>query len=681
MTESFLKVCVIGLACGALLGCSSTESASGAPDAASFGTRGALAPGTGDAGVEPSFEARDDLVAPRPGEGDAVAEAASGTATDVGVPAGTSDAGSGAQGGDASGAGPGGTPDDAGGEGVPDGAPCTSDDACPEGQQCLPQQVCAVCYPGTYACEGDTSMVCDLVGSQWLVDQDCAAINQSCNPNLGVCESPCGALGKMAGTNAGCEFWAVDLHNGVEAQQCVYLDAQNAPFAVIVSNTSKSVTAQVTLTLPNGQAYPANVLPQTLATFPIPETWSLEGTGRTESAFHIVSTSPIVAYQFNPLDNVDVFSNDASLLLPVDAMGSDYYVLTRRHDPIGTFSTFPSYFSVVGVTETPVEVTMSVAGNTAGGGEFPALTAGSTHAFTLSKGEVVNIESTSGDLTGSRVTGTGPFALFAGHVASRTHPEPSGCCADHLEQQLPPIDRWGTQFAVGRSVKRRFESDHFRVLASESGTVVTVDGGASPPGFLLEQGQFGDFVVDGHLHITANKPVLVAQFLASSGEAGAVEMPCGTASDCGEGYECSFSCKPLACASDAECGSGHTCKAGGIFPCDSECKAVGDPAMILSVPTNQWQEEFVFLTPDKYVQDFVNIVAPLSATVTLDGALIPDASFEAIPNSTYRVFRTQVGDGVHTVTSSEAASVTVYGYDASVSYGYPAAMGLKAMAE
>jgi hypothetical protein len=644
-----LSVCLGHVACG------EGQNGGGAPDEAGIGATGTVGPGGPDASGQPTFSTVD--VGGATGEGQDV--------TDPTVT--TPDGGSAT------------TPDGGVSPGADavDGPPCVTDTDCPEGQQCLPQQLCAVCYPGTYTCDGDVSMVCDLVGSQWLVNEDCTSLNQTCNVNLGVCESPCGALGKMAGTNAGCEFWAVDLHNGVEAQQCVYLDAQNAPFAVIVSNTSKTVTAQVTLTLPNGQGYPANVLPQTLATFPIPETWSLEGTGRTQSAFHIVSTAPIVAYQFNPLDNVDVFSNDASLLLPVDAMGSDYYVLTRRHDPIGTFSTFPSYFSLVGVSEQPVEITMNVAGNTAAGGEFPALSPGTPHTFTLAKGDVVNIESSSGDLTGSRVTGTGPFALFAGHVASRTHPEPSGCCADHLEQQLPPIDRWGTHFAVGRSVKRRFESDHFRVLASESGTVVTVDGGASPPGFLLEQAQFGDFVVDGHVQITSNKPILVAQFLASSGEAGAVEMPCGTANDCGDGYECSFSCKPLACSTNAECGSGHTCKAGGTFPCESECKAVGDPAMILSVPTNQWQEEFVFLTPDKYVQDFVNIVAASSATVTLDGAPIPWASFEAIPNSSYGVFRTEVGDGVHTVTSTEPAAVTVYGYDASVSYGYPAAMGLK----
>ena len=73
----------------------------------------------------------------------------------------------------------------------------------------------------------------------------------------------------------------------------------------------------------------------------------------------------------------------------------------------------------------------------------------------------------------------------------------------------------------------------------------------------------------------------------------------------------------------------------------------------------------------------MNIVAPAGATVSLDGAAIPAASFEAIPNSDTGVFRIAVSDGVHVVTSTQPASVTVYGNDASVSYGYPAAMGLR----
>jgi len=39
----------------------------------------------------------------------------------------------------------------------------------------------------------------------------------------------------------------------------------------------------------------------------------------SSNAYRVTSTYPISAYQFNPLENVHVFSNDASLLLPVAA--------------------------------------------------------------------------------------------------------------------------------------------------------------------------------------------------------------------------------------------------------------------------------------------------------------------------------------------------------------------------
>ena len=43
---------------------------------------------------------------------------------------------------------------------------------------------------------------------------------------------------------------------------------------------------------------------------------SLDYSGIETKAYKLVSSAPIVAYQFNPLDNVGVFSNDASLLIP-----------------------------------------------------------------------------------------------------------------------------------------------------------------------------------------------------------------------------------------------------------------------------------------------------------------------------------------------------------------------------
>ena len=39
-------------------------------------------------------------------------------------------------------------------------------------------------------------------------------------------------------------------------------------------------------------------------------------------AYHVVSNGPVVVYQFNPI--IQQYSNDASTLIPVQALGTDY---------------------------------------------------------------------------------------------------------------------------------------------------------------------------------------------------------------------------------------------------------------------------------------------------------------------------------------------------------------------
>jgi hypothetical protein len=53
--------------------------------------------------------------------------------------------------------------------------------------------------------------------------------------------------------------------------------------------------------------------PQPAGMAPLIADQSIDGTGTSRRAYKITSDLPIVAYQFNPLDNVDVFSNDGSL--------------------------------------------------------------------------------------------------------------------------------------------------------------------------------------------------------------------------------------------------------------------------------------------------------------------------------------------------------------------------------
>lgn len=69
---------------------------------------------------------------------------------------------------------------------------------------------------------------------------------------------------------------------------------------------------------------------------------------------------------------------------------------------------------------------------------------GTTFNVTLDEGECYLVQS-SGNLTGSRITGTAPpedckkFAVFSGAVCTNV----GGCAAcDHLVEQMPPITTW-----------------------------------------------------------------------------------------------------------------------------------------------------------------------------------------------------------------------------------------------
>lgn len=547
---------------------------------------------------------------------------------------------------------------------------CSGDEDCPPATPtCTPQGVCVLCYPGTKFCEGDTSMVCLPDGTGAEVVEDCAASGTACN-EVGVCQSACGGFAKLEGTNAGCEFWAVDLRNAQVSTPAKFLDAQNAPFVVVVANTDAEGQAGVTVTSPDGTVQSADIPAGSLATFGIGEAFGLKGSGRTNNGVHIVATKAVVAFQFNPYANEDVFSNDASMLYPAHLQGGEYRVVTLPHQNLGGDADFPGYVAIVGSGEGAVSVTVTVTAPTSGGDDIPALSVGGSHTFTVAPGEVVALESKSGDLSGTKVVAAGPVMVFAGHVAART----DECCSDHLEQQMPPLAAWGKEYAIAQSWERSNNPDHLRIVASEP-TQVTIDAFGSPKIVALQAGQVHETIFEGHIAIKADKRVLVAQVLASA-EDGTAVGPCNTPADCGGvAYKCEpFGagavdvCQMKSCATDAECGPGFSCAASLYGTPGKECKAVGDPAMMIAVPTSRWQDRFVFVTPDKYLFDYVNIVCEAGTTVTLDGETI--SSWEPLGGG-FVVHRTPVSDGVHVIDSSAPCTVTVYGYDNHVSYGYP----------
>lgn len=551
---------------------------------------------------------------------------------------------------------------------------CAGERVCRDG-------ACLACLPDTRRCTAaGTVETCDAAGA-YNVSADCGGQGLVCQ--AGSCVSACSRDPKSK-SNAGCDYWAVDLDN--------HWGARDGPFALIVSNLGE-ITARVSVTKRDGSAATPlavmhkDVAPGALATFELPNR-NMNGAGIFWAGYKVDSTAPIVAYQFNPLDNVAVFSNDATLLLPSNTFGTEYIVMSRFEllggGPIqGQPVPYRGSISVVASSPGTV-VTVTPTARTQAGTNMPVMLPGQSYTFTIDPFQVLNIKSDQdkGDLTGTIISATKPVGVFGGHEAAVSG---SACCADHLEHQMFPVSTWGHVYIASRSQPRSAESDYWRIVASEDDTSIAFNPPSVQTTRNLNRGESFEFPSKMDFVITATKPVMVGQLLASSAEI--VNPPaysdCTSTRLCAPNYSCELdsnfvtrSCYPPRCAvagTEAGCPAGHVCHCYQSGNCG--CAPIGDPSLILVPPVEQFRNEYVFLAPNKYAKDYINIVAPTAAAATLDGNAVPAAAWVAI-NADWKVARLEVADGVHRVVANQNVGVIAYGYDKDVSYGYAAGLNL-----
>jgi hypothetical protein len=574
------------------------------------------------------------------------------------------------------------------------------------GKVCVADTGCLSCAPGTRACGGDgfDVVLCRTDGS----GLDRAA---RCEPEQGlVCETgTCRAACDVAAERRsyeGCDYWAVDLDNAVTADQGAAAAQQ---FAVVVTNPLEvpaTVTVEVNDADPGQPVRLRQVAEAHLARVEgggdlaiinldarevdgstDPRLNDGPGTFLSSRAFHIRSTAPIVAYQFNPLENVDVFSNDASLLLPTPSLDNDYAVLAwpqtlARTDVAETNAgiNLRAFVTIVGTADdTSLSVTLATA--TVPGGGIPAGKPGDNLPFHIGRYDVINLETGSfnADFTGSQVHADKPVAVFAGSEASDV-PFYSSladryCCADHLEEQLFPTSAFGTQFVAVMSGQRTpyvraagfqvglklDELDYWRVLAIRNGTEVTTS--LLPPNdhFSLAAGDFVTIASEGDFVVETSEPVSFAQFPASQLTTG---IPLGTPG--------------------------------------------GDPSSMMIPPIQQWRNKYVFLVPNKYAFDFLLIAMPSTSSLRFDGddlltaiprcevasagrlALAVNAPTTELvalrcplsdPRADDLLDPARQNDGRHVLESQDGQpfGLIVWGWDNHVSYGYPGGTDVRAL--
>jgi len=545
--------------------------------------------------------------------------------------------------------------DDDGGAGEPDAAPCSAgmsrcidgdwmscvggdwqlSEDCPN--ECADGLGCVFCEPNTGTCSGETATICKPDGSG-LIDIFCDPIQgMSCDVDLGLCVGEC-APQYLGQSYIGCEYYPTVTGNEVDGR---------FTYAVAISNTSAeaanihieggALTAPDTFTVAPSSVQ-VRVLPWVAELKActssgqlecgLPQTWSANV---VNGAYHLRSDRPVTVYQFNPLDYVNggySYTNDASLLLPVNAMTGSYAV-TSWPNWSSQIGPMPGMMAVT-ATRDGTTVTVSAAGATVAGPGVDALSPGVPHDFALGAGDVLQLFTNGSDLTGSMVTADQPVQVIGGHYCTQV---PIGITAcDHLEESMFPIETLGAEYIITAPAVPSLPNgkvEIIRIVAIEGGTNLTYDppqGGA--PTTLGAAGSFIEIAGNAQsFSITADKKILVAQLM--------------------EGQD-----------------------AGG---------GTGDPAMALAVPTGQYRTDYLFHAPVNYETNYVNITAPMDASITLDGSATPLSGFQAIGSTGYGLLRVTLdnsGDGNHRLVGDQAFGISVYGYGQYTSFWYPGGLDL-----
>lgn len=500
---------------------------------------------------------------------------------------------------------------------------------CAAGLACLAGECTeAICVPQTQHCrDEDTLEVCSDDGTEYIEQEPCPEGSVCLE---GRCLSGCD-LSEKHPSYIGCKYWSLDLDNYPDP----FGDPAAIPHAVVISNPSdEEATVNITTMSPiTLDPHVLVVAAHDVGVFTFPRL-DVDGSGITPNSFFLESSWPVVAYQFNPLNNEGVASNDASLLLPSEFLGSEYIGMAWPSSPMADELGLPpqhGYLTVVATRPGLTNVTVRPTVDVEGGQHVPFLTAGETYQFALNQFEVLNLEAdasnmfdTNTDLTGTPITADQPIAVFGGHEEAVVGGE---CCAEHLEQQLFAVNTWGDHYFAVPVENRGGSVDLWRVLAAYDDTLVTT----MPPqpgadSITLDRGQYLDISTSASFEIVASAPISVGQYLASSG---------------------------------------------------ATADGIGDPSFILAVPLNQLRSSYTVLTPTDYDENWLTIVRLRDDPVTLDGAAIRDSLFHTFGIGGYEWAWVTVDEGAHTVEAPNTFALVAYGYSNAVSYGYPGGMDLR----
>ncbi|SJZ49527.1 gliding motility-associated C-terminal domain-containing protein [Chitinophaga eiseniae] len=332
-------------------------------------------------------------------------------------------------------------------------------------------------------------------------------------------------------SNKGKDFWVGYGHHqfmepggGNSQEMILYLSAEQAA-TVTVSITGTAWTR--TYTIPANTVIATDLIPKTGANdarlySPPPSFGGTGGEGTfNNKSIHIHSNVPIVAY-------AHIFgsaSSGATMLMPEETWGYSYISVNSQQDYAS--DCFSWMFVVANQNNTVVEITPSVLTRN---GRAP----GVPFTVTLNRGDIYQLVggalagSKGRELTGTTVKSIGnsagecyPVAVFSGSSRTSQSCTNSGGSGDNNIQQVFPFQAWGKRYLTApyshSGTPTSNQTSMYKVVVKDPATVVKKNGAVMGPLIANSYYEYNSNTAD---YIEADKPVLVAQYMPSSGSCG-----------------------------------------------------------------------------------------------------------------------------------------------------------------
>jgi len=246
----------------------------------------------------------------------------------------------------------------------------------------------------------------------------------------------------------------------------------------------------------------------------------------------------------------------------------------------------------------------------------------------LDHGDVLQVISSGGDLTGTIVNADKPIQVLGGHECTQV---PIGTVAcDHLEEEMFPISTLAKEYLVVPPVQvpndNLEKAQVIRIIASEDNTNLMFEPDQNVQKNIPSAGGFVQIPqTTAKFKVTADKKILVAQYMVGQG--------------------------------------------GGF--------GTSDPAMLLAVATDQYRDSYLFHAPTGWSANYVDIIAPANTMVQVDAMNV--GGWVAIGQTGYSLAHVKLsnaGNGNHTVTGDDNVGISVYGVLNYGSYWYPGGLNL-----